>query len=226
MKLRMVNGSHSALAYLGCMAGLPTVDRAVGEPALRRFIETLMRDEIEPTLPALPGLDLADYRARLLRRFANPALQHQTRQIAMDGSQKLPPRLLGTVRDRLQRGQPIDGLALAVAAWVHHLRGVDEAGRAYEIDDPLAPALARQLALADAASQALGASTAWAVVARRGGHPSTEASARDLRRMKAFCAFAPVFGELGGDARFVSAVARYAQALREQGVLKVLDVRP
>jgi fructuronate reductase len=198
LKLRMVNGSHSTIAYLAVPAGWQTVDAAVAVPALSRTIEALMREEIEPTLPALPGLDLAGYRARLLRRFANPALAHRTRQIAMDGSQKLPQRLLGTIRDRLAAGASIDRLALGVAAWIHFLRGVDEHGAAYPIEDPLAEALARQHALAEAAADEAG-------------------------RVAAFCAFAPVFGTLGGDTRFVAAVARHTASLRERGVHTTLQ---
>lgn len=141
LKLRMVNGSHSALAYLGTLLGLTTVDRAVADPALRGFADALLRDEVQPTLPPLPGLDLDGYRARLLRRFANPALRHRLLQIAMDGSQKIPQRWLGTVRDRLAAGQDIERLALCVAAWLRFIDGVDEAGRALPLDDPLAEAL-------------------------------------------------------------------------------------
>ena len=209
LKLRMVNGSHSTLAYLGFMAGLKTVDQAVAAPALRRFVDALMREEIEPTLPALPGLDLADYRARLLRRFANPALQHQTRQIAMDGSQKLPQRLLGSVRDRLQGGHPIDRLALAVAAWIHYLRGSDESGQAFDIQDPLADALAKQLALADQASSGI-----------------ADPAVREQRRIASFCAFTPVFGALGSDTRFVNAVAQHTPSLRAHGVMATLQRCP
>ena len=146
LKLRMVNGSHSALAYLGAMAGWRTVDVAIAQPAMRRYVDALLRDEVAPTLTAIlrttPSLDLDDYRARLLQRFANPALQHQTAQIAMDGSQKLPQRLLGTVRERLRTGQPIERLALAIAAWIHYQRGVDETGASYRVQDPLAAELA------------------------------------------------------------------------------------
>ena len=106
LKLRNVNGAHSALAYLSVMAGWDTVDQALAQPALRRYLERLMREEIAPTLPPLPGLDLAQYQERLLQRFANPALRHQTRQIAMDGSQKLPQRLLDTARARLRASSP------------------------------------------------------------------------------------------------------------------------
>ena len=193
----MVNGSHSALAYLGAMAGWRTVDVAVAQPALHRYLDLLMRDEIAPTLPSLPGLDLDDYRARLLQRFANPALQHQTHQIAMDGSQKLPQRLLGTIRDRMQAGQPYDRLALAIAAWLHYLRGSDESGTAHAISDPLAATLTERLAGAsvhDSAAQLL--------------------------------AFTPVFGDLGQDARFVSAVARHLVALRQRGVAATLEAQP
>ena len=193
LKLRMVNGSHSALAYLGAMAGLRTVDRAMAEPALRGYIDALMREEIAPTLPTMQGLDLDGYRARLLQRFSNPALQHQTGQIAMDGSQKLPQRLLGTVRDRLAAGQSIDRLALAVAAWIHYLRGLDEAGVAYEIQDPMAAVLTARRA---------GAGTAGPV----------------HERVAFFTGFAPVFAELGGEPRFVAAVAHYMCLLETRGV--------
>jgi fructuronate reductase len=135
LKLRMLNGAHSAIAYLGVLAVWATVDAAMAQPALVRFIDSLLRDEVQPTLRAsLTGFDLDGYRAQLLRRFANPALAHRTQQIAMDGSQKLPQRWLGTVRDRLAAGAPIDRLALALAAWVMHLR-------TQPLDDPLADAL-------------------------------------------------------------------------------------
>jgi fructuronate reductase len=146
LKLRMVNGSHSALAYLGTLAGLTTVDEAMALPALRAFIDRLMRDEVQPTLAPLPGLDLEAYRGRLLQRFANPALQHHLLQIAMDGSQKLPQRLLGTARDRLAAGASLTRLALVVAAWMQFLQGHDEAGRPHAIDDPLGPALSAERA--------------------------------------------------------------------------------
>jgi fructuronate reductase len=185
LKLRMLNGAHSAIACLGVQAGWATVDQAIAQPALARFIDALLREEVAPTVAqALPGFDLDAYRALLLARFANPALAHRTLQIAMDGSQKLPQRLLGTVRDRLAIGASIERLALAVAAWLVHLRGHDEAGRAYAIDDPLASDL-RALAGADAAT------------ATR---------------------FAPVFGDLAGQPRFVAALDRALALLRTSGV--------
>ncbi len=137
MKLRLLNGSHSTLSYLGYLMGHETVAAAMAEPALQALIAGLMEHESAPTLPAL-SVDVAAYRAALLARFRNPALKHRTWQIAMDGSQKLPQRLLGTIRDRLAAGAPIDRLALGVAAWMRYVTGVDEKGEAIDVRDPLA----------------------------------------------------------------------------------------
>jgi fructuronate reductase len=136
-KLRLLNGAHSGLAYLGGLAGVEFVHQFVADPAGRRFVEALW-DEAESTLSPPPGLDIGSYRAALMRRFANAALQHRTRQIAMDGSQKLPQRLLAPIAARLERGQGIDALALAVAAWMRWQGGRDDAGNAFTVDDPLA----------------------------------------------------------------------------------------
>jgi len=149
LKLRMLNGAHSAIAYLGVQAGWATVDAAIAQPALASFIDALLRDEVSPTLAdELPGFDFAAYRTQLLQRFANPALAHRCAQIAMDGSQKLPQRLLNTVRDRLAAGAPIDRLGLALAAWVMHLR-------TQPLDDPLAAELTALHARAMARGSAL-----------------------------------------------------------------------
>lgn len=201
LKLRMVNGAHSCIAYLGAMAGWATVDQAMAQPLLRHHITALMRDEIAPTLPSLPGLDHAAYRAQLLARFANPALAHRTRQIAMDGSQKLPQRLLDTVRERLAAGAPIPRLALGIAAWLHYLRGVDEAGAAYAIDDPQAATLQALQ------REALAGGATLAGLYRVLGH-------------------APVFGDLAGDARLAEALLPPLLALQQRGVnaaLQALD---
>jgi fructuronate reductase len=197
LKLRMVNGAHSTIAYLGVAAGWATVDAAVADPALRRHLTALLRDEVEPTLPALPGLDPATYRARLLDRFANPALGHRTLQIAMDGSQKLPQRLLGTVRDRLARAAPIDRLALGIAAWLNHLRGHDDAGRPYALEDPLAADL-------------------------RALHRQAGTAGDDRAAAALFTGYAPVFGDLAGAPPLVAALAPHLGSLRARGAAATL----
>lgn len=158
MKLRMLNGAHSTLAYLGYLAGHETVADASGNPVFARLLQGLWR-EIIPTVPAPQGVVLEEYAAALLARFQNPAIRHRTWQIAMDGSQKLPQRLLGTIRDRLKMGAGIEHLALGVAAWMRYVAGTDEKGAAIDVRDPLAEAFKRRTAgiggQAKALSQAL-----------------------------------------------------------------------
>ena len=150
-KLRMLNGSHSTLAYLGYLAGHETVADTMAAPGFAALVRGLMLEEAAPTLPPVPGLDVAAYADSLVARFRNPALRHRTWQIAMDGTQKLPQRLLGTVRDRLAAGGAIDRLALGVAAWMRYATGRDERGEAIDLRDPLADELRRRTAgLADA----------------------------------------------------------------------------
>jgi len=158
-KLRLLNGAHSALAYLGALAGFTCVHEAIGWPPLRAYVRRLW-SEAASTLKPTPGLDLGAYQDALLKRFDNPHLAHRLTQIAMDGSQKLPPRLLATTEDRLAAGASIDALALAVAAWVRWQRGVDEAGAPFKVEDPRAAELARSLAGANTAAEMVAAVTA------------------------------------------------------------------
>lgn len=140
MKLRMLNGSHSLIAYLGYLGGYAYVNEAIADPAIRRFIDEFMTDEVMATLPT-DLRNLAAYRDALLDRFRNPALLHRTWQIAMDGSQKLPQRLLGTIRDRLAQSLPATRATLGVAAWMRYVTGIDEQGRDIDVRDPLAARL-------------------------------------------------------------------------------------
>jgi len=144
-KLRLLNGAHSALAYLGALAGYDHVHEAVAVPALKTFVERLW-DEAETTLDPPPGLAIAAYRNELMARFSNAALRHRTRQIAMDGSQKLPQRLLATAQARLAASQPIPALALGIAAWMRWQEGWTEAGEVVAVEDPLSAETARRLA--------------------------------------------------------------------------------
>lgn len=143
-KLRLLNAAHSLIAYVGGLADLEYVHQVVATPGGRRLVEALW-DEAETTLPPTPELDLPAYRRALTARFGNPALGHRTRQIAMDGSLKLPPRILGAMADRLEQGRAIDGLGLAAAAWIRWLGRRTDAGRAFPLEDPLAERLVRGL---------------------------------------------------------------------------------
>jgi len=139
-KLRLLNGSHSSLAYLGLLAGLATVAEAIAEPRLRAFIARLMREDIAPSLAPDAGLDLGAYSGAILARFANPGLSHQLAQIAWDGSKKLPIRLLGTVSDAYAAGRSVERLAIPTAAWMLFVRS--QLAKGAPLIDPLAPVLA------------------------------------------------------------------------------------
>jgi fructuronate reductase len=154
-KLRLLNGSHSTLAYVGSLVGYTFVHEAIADAEVRALLVQMMSVEVVPTLSGTPADELARYQAALLARFRNPALQHRLRQIAMDGSQKLPQRLLGTVTERLSRGESSPALTLAIAAWMRYVTGRAEDGQRYNIDDPLAARLAGAVAAAGPAAESL-----------------------------------------------------------------------
>lgn len=168
-KLRMLNGSHSAMACIGAVAGLPVISDCIGQPAVREFVHGLMTLEVGPQLKRR---DWPQYRDALLERFANPALQHSVHQIATDSSLKIPQRWVPTALDAMRAGQPVERLAFAAAAWMRYSLGQDEHGNSYAVSDPNAQhilALARQHAGdAAATAAALGSiSTIWGDVLPR-----------------------------------------------------------
>lgn len=190
MKLRCLNGTHSALAYLGYLAGYETVFEAVSDEDFAGFIDRLWTEEIIPTLPKLDGIDLAAYCADLKKRYQNSEIRHLTWQIAMDGSQKIPQRILGTIRDNLRSGVSISGLALVVAAWLRYVGAVDEQGNDIDVKDPLAVEL------------------------------KTTSQSHDLPedKVKALLALRAVFDEdLANDNRFCSVVTNAYISLTEMG---------
>ncbi|MEM6499250.1 MAG: mannitol dehydrogenase family protein, partial [Pseudomonadota bacterium] len=145
MKLRCLNGTHSTLAYLGYLAGYQTIADTVADPVFSRLCEKLWSEEILPTIPQPQGENLEAYCQALLERYRNPAIHHRTWQIAMDGSQKLPQRLLGTIKDSLDAGKQPHGLCLAVAGWIKYVGGLDEQGQVIDVRDPMAMVLKDRL---------------------------------------------------------------------------------
>lgn len=142
MKLRILNGTHSTLAYLGALRGHATIASAVSDPQLLDVARHLIADDVIPILEQPEGEDLQAYGAEVLKRFSNPALAHKTTQIAMDGSQKLPLRLLGTIRDNLAGGRTPHHALRGVAGWMAYLaRGEGAEGLALPVDDPMADRL-------------------------------------------------------------------------------------
>ena len=196
MKLRFLNGSHSTLAYLGYLAGHEYIWQASSDPDLGHLIERLMEQEIKPTVPPPPGIDLDAYRNQLLQRFRNPVLPHRTQQIAMDGSQKLPQRLLNTVRERLAKDASIAHLALAIAGWIRYASGKDEQGNVINVSDPLVKQFQQ-------------------ITTAAGGDP--------VRLAMGFLDLTSVFGEdLGKQLRFRAAVIANVVSLCGKGVRATL----
>jgi fructuronate reductase len=144
-KLRMLNGAHSALAYLGLERGHEFVHQAIGDPALAPLIDQLMREEAATSLTPAPGQDLSAYADALIERFKNPALNHRLAQIAMDGSQKIPQRWLETLVFHQTHDRQCPSILAGIAAWIRHIRGDNG-----PVDDPMA---ARLKATWDAASK-------------------------------------------------------------------------
>jgi fructuronate reductase len=137
-KLRLLNGAHSTLAYVGLGRGAQTVAEAMADAPLAAFVERMMRRDVAPTLPRCE-LDIPAYVDDVLRRFRNPAIVHRLSQIAWDGSQKLPVRLLATTADALAAGRPVERLAVGAAAWMRFVVRQARAG------EPLVDPLAAQL---------------------------------------------------------------------------------
>jgi fructuronate reductase len=199
-KLRMLNGAHSALAYLGGLAGYEFIAEALGDEALAACASRLMTEDAAPTLDPPAGLDLDDYAGQVLRRFGNAALRHRCAQVAMDGSQKLPQRLLGTVADRLAAGGTPVWAALAVAAWMRHVwAGRADDGRPFPVDDPLAALLRSRLEEAGVAGRA------------------AAGDAQAARVVKALLGIREVFGDLAESAVLRSLLTEQLARLARDG---------
>src|SRR5580692_2017546 len=192
----MLNGSHSALAYLGYLAGHETIFDAISDELFARFIRRFWSDDVIPILAAPPGMDLEGYSHQLLERYGNPAIRHRLWQIAMDGSQKLPQRLLSTVRDNLQRQRRFKFVALAVAGWIRYVTGTDESGRSIDVRDPLAATLQERIAAAG---------------------PDPVAQVRSVANVEA------MFGQdLPANTTFMTTVTEAYQALLQKGSRKAI----
>ena len=190
-KLQLLNGPHSALAYLGYLAGFELISDVMQSPDFAAYARLLMSREISPVTPEPAGMTHAAYIDDLLRRFENTSLGHRTWQIGMDGSQKLPQRLLNTVRSQLKGGGPIAGLSLAVAAWMRYALGHDEAGALIDVQDPLVESFRRIAA-------------------------SASDDAEDI--VMQFVALQPIFGtDLAAERRFTSTVAGQLRLLVDRG---------
>lgn len=184
MKLRLLNGSHLAIAAIGQLLGYALIEQAIADPLVRRYMVALMDSEMEPTLTPIPDVDFTTYKAALIARFANAAIVDTTQRVNTDAPVNV---LLDPIRDRLAANQSIDLLALGVAAWCRRLTGRNEGGAEIEVVHPLAAELSEK--------------------ALAGG--------RDPRPL---LAIKTVFGRLGKDERFVTAVAGWLGTIHDRGL--------
>lgn len=198
-KLRLLNGAHSAIAYLGRLAGIDFVHEVMADEVLSSFVTTLMDDEVSPTLERPGGLSLDAYAEALRERFRNPALDHATAQIATDGSQKLPQRVLATIRDRRSMGAPFSRLAFVVAAWIVYASGRGPGGTVFDVQDPFASRLTAIGQQADGDIDAL---------------------------VAGFLNIGEIFGDLGTDETFAMAVIRQLSAIWTHGVVDAAALQP
>jgi mannitol 2-dehydrogenase len=135
MKLRLLNAGHQALAYFGYLAGYRLVHEAAQDPLFQRFLLGYMEEEATPTLRPVPGIDLGEYRKKLIERFSNPAVRDTLARLAFDGSERIPKWLLPVIRENLAAGGEIRRSAAVVASWARYCEGVDEEGRPIEVLD-------------------------------------------------------------------------------------------
>ncbi len=191
MKLRMLNGSHSILAYLGYLAGYETIDACMQDEQFVKVTRHYMNNEAAVTLEMPEPTDFASYAEKLIERFTNPGLKHRTWQIAMDGSQKVPQRWLNAARTLLAEEKAFAAIALGIGGWMHYVSGTDEQGNTIDVRDPMAEQLK-------------------AVAIQHQGKPA--------QLVKAFLSLDAVFDpSLVANERFVEAVTHAYNTIREQG---------
>jgi mannitol-1-phosphate/altronate dehydrogenase len=142
MKIRLLNGSHSALAYPAWLLGYGAVTEAIEDPALRRFIRDFYMEEIGATVPPIPGLDLDGYKDTLIRRFSNRHIGDTIPRLAAEGSKKIPNAILAPLAELVRDGsRPYGAVLLALAFWARFLTGTGERGETFPLDDPAAAEL-------------------------------------------------------------------------------------
>ena len=191
MKLRLLNGTHSAIAYLGQLRDLETVSDAMRDPLVGPFARRLMTQDLCSTVAAPASYDVLAYCDQLLRRFENPSLAHRTQQIAMDGTQKVPVRWLPALRASVAAGTDLPHLERALAAWLHSLLTQrSDSGSVLIISDPGAAAFGARMRAAQDSS--------------------------DVAR--AALAHTSVFGDAPWPNAFVERLSEHLSALRRGGI--------
>lgn len=153
MKIRLLNASHTAMAYLGCLAGYRYAHEVMSDSRFVAFIRNFMDLDVTPGLSEISGIDIDAYKQTLIERFSNRQIGDQLQRLCSDGSSKIPKFLSPTILQLLRDGRSVERVALIVASWAQYLRGQDEAGNGYEIQDPMAERLQRAVGDRDQLTQ-------------------------------------------------------------------------
>ncbi|KAL2864105.1 mannitol dehydrogenase family protein [Aspergillus lucknowensis] len=191
-KLRLLNGSHSALGYPGQLAGFKYVHEAMENPLYRKFVWQMMQEEVKPLLPDIPGVDIDEYCNTLIERFSNPTIMDQLPRICLNASGKIPQFIMPSIAEAIWVTGPFRRLCFVAAAWFHYINGVDDAGRPFDVDDPMREVLQAK--------------------ARAGGTDPAE-----LLSIKSLFG-----DDLRGDQRFLSEIKRAMEDISRDGVMKTL----
>ncbi|MGH1542438.1 MAG: mannitol dehydrogenase family protein [Arenicella sp.] len=141
MKIRLLNGSHLAMTYLGFSNGYRFVHQTMQDPLILEYVRAFMDKDVSPLLSDAPGVDFSLYKNQLIERFSNPIICDQLSRTCSDGSSKFPKFVLPTLLDLISQGQPLHRVSLIIASWANYLSGVDESGDIYSIPDPRAKEL-------------------------------------------------------------------------------------
>jgi mannitol 2-dehydrogenase len=197
MKLRLLNAGHQALCYPAALAGYELVHDAAQDPLWQRFLRAYMDDEGTPTVPPVPGVDLEDYKATLLERFANPGVRDTVARLCFGSSDRIPKWLLPVVRENLAAGRGVRLGAAVVASWARYAEGTDDQGRPLEVADRLADRVQ-----AAAAQQ-------WGPDGERDG--------------LAFLRDRELFGDLVDDERFTGPYLEALRSFHERGARATLE---
>jgi mannitol 2-dehydrogenase len=137
LKLRILNAGHSTTTYMAALVGHVYIHEIMADRLLATYMQRFHDDEATPSLPAVPGIDVEDYKRVVAERFANPAVRDQVARVCLDGSSKFPKFLIPTIESQLDKGGQVKLSALALAGWCQYLLGKDDQGREITLaDDP------------------------------------------------------------------------------------------
>lgn len=191
-KLRLLNGSHSAIGYAGQLAGFKYVHEVLEHPTYRKFLVQMMQEEVKPLLPEIPGVNIDEYCETLIERFSNPTIMDQLPRICLNASGKIPQFIMPSIAEAIWVTGPFRRLCFVAAAWFRYINGIDDAGNKFEVDDPMREQL-----------QAL---------AREGGlKPQALLSIKNL-----------FGDDLRGDERFIQEITRAMEDIARDGVMKTM----